>query len=89
MSPTHAQKNPIDSVLPAFGVDKKWRIVAILLWIIIAVALFDYPVAAIGLGLFLISYTVLLFYFPFAWLIGCSCAIADYGFCPMDGPVFL
>ena len=58
------------------------------MWSIIAVALFDYPVAAIGLGLFLIGYTALLFYFPFAWLVAIPALLPIMDFAPWTGRFF-
>jgi VanZ family protein len=84
----HAPENPVESVLPVYEVDKRWRILSLLLWVIIAVALFDYPVAAVWLGLFLIGYTALLFYFPYAWLVAIPALLPIMDFAPWTGRFF-
>ena len=70
------------------GVDQSWRIVSFLLWFIIAIALFYYPVAAVWLGLFLIGYTALLMYFPYAWLVAVPALLPIMDFTPWTGRFF-
>jgi len=84
----YAPENPVESVLPVYEVDKRWRIVSFLLWGIITTALFDYPVAAGWLGLFLTGYTALLFYFPFAWLLAIPALLPIMDFTPWTGRFF-
>jgi VanZ family protein len=66
---TPAEKHPAKRNELANNIAKPWRIASVLLWSLIAITLSDYPVAAPWLGLFLIGYTALLFYFPYAWLV--------------------
>ncbi len=84
----HAPKNTVESVLADFEIDKKWRVFSFLLWAIIAISLLDYPLAAIWLAVFLVGYTVLLFYFPFAWLIGIPALLPIMDFAPWTGRFF-
>ena len=79
---------PVASVLPAYAADKPWRIVSLLLWAVIAAALFDYPLAAPVLGLFLIGYTALLVYFPYLWLIAVPALLPIMDFTPWTGRFF-
>ena len=58
------------------------------MWAIIAAALFDYPVAAVWLGLFLIGYTALLVYFPYAWLVVIPALLPIMDFAPWTGRFF-
>lgn len=83
-----APEKPIALVLPACEADKRWRTVSILLWIIIAAGLLDYPVAPLWLGLFLIGYTVLLVYFPYAWLVVVPALLPIMDFAPWTGRFF-
>lgn len=83
-----APEKPVKSVLPAYEADKSWRIVSFLLWSIIATALFDYPVAAVELGLFLIGYTALLVYFPYLWLVVIPALLPIMDFTPWTGRFF-
>ena len=76
------------SVLPAYETDKRWRSVSLLLWGIIAISLFDYPVYAVWLGLFLIGYTTLLVRFPFAWLVVIPALLPVMDFAPWTGRFF-
>ena len=82
------QGKPVESALPAYIIDKRWRIVSLLLWGVIAAALFNYPLAAVWLGLFLIGYTVLLLYFPYAWLIVIPALLPIMDFAPWTGRFF-
>ena len=59
-----------------------------LLWGVIAAALFHYPVAAVWLGLFLIGYTALLVYFPYAWLVVIPALLPIMDFAPWTGRFF-
>ena len=77
-----------ESALPAYEVDKRWRIASFLVWGIIATALFYYPVASVWLGLFLIGYTVLLVYFPYAWLVAIPALLPIMDFTPWTGRFF-
>jgi VanZ family protein len=83
-----APEKPVESVLPAYEVDKRWRIVSFVLWCIIATALFDYPAAAVWLGLFLIGYTALLVYFPYLWLVLVPALLPIMDFAPWTGRFF-
>ena len=65
---TPKQISPLVS-LPTFADDKRWRIVSLLLWSLIMVTLFDYPVAPLALGAFLLGYATLIAYKPYSWLI--------------------
>ena len=69
-------------------VDKRWRILSLLLWGVIAATLFNYPLAAVWLGLFLIGYTALLIYFPYAWLIVIPALLPIMDFAPWTGRFF-
>jgi VanZ family protein len=75
-------------VLPAFEADKRWRIVSLLLWSLIMVVLFDYPVAPFALGLFLLGYSTLLAYLPYAWLIVIPALLPVMDFAPWTGRFF-
>ena len=83
-----APEQPVESVLPAYQADKRWRVVSLLLWAVIAAALFDYPLAAPVLGLFLIGYTALLVYFPYLWLIAVPALLPIMDFTPWTGRFF-
>ncbi|MCX7097238.1 MAG: VanZ family protein [Methylococcales bacterium] len=94
-APAHPEKpqvagphKPQISVLPAYTADKRWRIVSCLLWAAIAAALFHYPVAPGLLGLLLIAYTVLLWYFPYCWLIVVPALLPIMDFAPWTGRFF-
>ena len=78
-------QNTQPSQLPAFEADKRWRIVSLLLWSLIMGALFDYPVAPFALGLFLLCYSTLLAYVPFAWLIVIPALLPLMDFAPWTG----
>jgi VanZ family protein len=81
-------EKPVESVLPDYEIDKRWRSVSFILWGIIATALFDYPMAAVWLGLFLIGYTALLVCFPYAWLIVIPALLPIMDFTPWTGRFF-
>ncbi|MDO8844320.1 MAG: VanZ family protein [Methylicorpusculum sp.] len=81
-------ENSINSELPTEETDKRWRIVSVILWTILVAALLDYPIAAPGLGLFLIAYTALLIFFPFAWLIVIPALLPIMDFAPWTGRFF-
>ncbi len=83
-----AQEIPSESVFPAYEVNKRWRSLSFLLCGIIVTSLFDYPVAAILLGLFLIGYTTLLVYFPYAWLVVLPALLPIMDFAPWTGRFF-
>ena len=83
-----APEKPVESVLPAYEVDKRWRTVSFVLWGVIAAALFDYPLAAVWLGLFLMGYTALLVYFPYAWLVVIPALLPIMDFAPWTGRFF-
>ncbi len=83
-----APENPVDSMLPAYEVDKRWRALSLLLWCLISIALFNYPLASAGLGLFLIGYTALLMYFPYAWLVVVPALVPIMDFAPWTGRFF-
>ena len=85
---TDASQNSAASQLPAFEVDKRWRIVSLLLWSIIIGVLFDYPVAPLALGLFLLGYAMLLAYMPYAWLIVIPALLPLMDFAPWTGRFF-
>lgn len=68
--------------------NKNWRAVSFLLWIIIAATLFDYPVAKLGLGLFLLTYTALLIRFPYLWLLVIPSLLPVMDFAPWTGRFF-
>ncbi len=74
--------------LPAFESDNRWRIVSLLLWSLIMGVLFDYPVAPFALGLFLLGYSTLLAYVPFAWLIVIPALLPLMDFTPWTGRFF-
>jgi len=78
----------VESVLPAYEADKKWRVLSFLLWGIIAFAVFDYPVASVWLGLFLIGYAALLAFFPYAWLVAIPALLPIMDFAPWTGRFF-
>ncbi len=84
--PTSEKSNA--SALPAYEVGKRWRIVSFLLWGIITFALFNYPIAPVWLGLFLIGYTALLVYFPYAWLVAIPALLPIMDFTPWTGRFF-
>lgn len=86
--PRPAPKQPVESVLPAYEIDKPWRSASLLLLGIITAALFYYPVAAVWLGLFLIGYSALLVYFPYAWLIVIPALLPIMDFAPWTGRFF-
>ena len=75
-------------VLPAFEADKRWRILSLLLWSLIMVVLFDYPVAPFALGLFLLGYSTLLAYAPYTWLIVIPALLPLMDFAPWTGRFF-
>lgn len=88
-SRTHAaEKPPIETAQPAYDVDKRWRIVSLLLGGFIAADLFTYPVATAGLGFFLIGYIALLAHFPYAWLIVIPAVLPIMDFAPWTGRFF-
>ena len=74
--------------LPAFEADKRWRIVSLLLWSLIIGGLFDYPLAPLALGLFLLGYFTLLVYVPYAWLIVIPALLPLMDFTPWTGRFF-
>ncbi|MEI6335611.1 MAG: VanZ family protein [Methylococcaceae bacterium] len=86
--PTPASEKSIVSALPAYKVDKRWRILSLLIVAIILTALFNYPLAAVGLGLFLISYATLLAYFPYLWLVVVPALLPLMDFAPWTGRFF-
>ena len=86
--PALVPESPVASVLPAYNIDKRWRIVSLLLWGVLAAALFDYPAAAPELALFLIGYTALLLYFPYLWLIVIPALLPIMDFAPWTGRFF-
>ncbi len=81
-------QNTLPYQLPAFENDKRWRIVSLLLWSVIIGSLFDYPIAALALGLFLIGYFTLLAYVPYAWLIVIPALLPLMDFTPWTGRFF-
>ena len=85
---TQPPEKPVASSLPAYPADKRWRILSCLLGAVIAAALLDYPIAAPGLGLFLIGYSALLIYFPYAWLIVIPALLPIMDFTPWTGRFF-
>ena len=86
--PNKIPEKPLESVLPAYKTDKRWRIVSVLLVIIIIAALFDYPLSTGWLGLFLITYMALLAYFPYAWLLVVPALLPIMDFAPWTGRFF-
>ncbi len=78
----------VESVLPLSEISKNWRSVSFLLVGIITTALFNYPIGAIWLGLFLIAYAALLLYFPFSWLIALPALLPIMDFAPYTGRFF-
>jgi len=85
---TAPSKKTESSQLPAFAEDKRWRIVSLLLWSIIMAVLFDYPVSAFALGLFLLGYSTLLAYRPYVWLIVIPALLPLMDFTPWTGRFF-
>jgi VanZ family protein len=83
-----APEKPVESVLPAYEVDKRWRTVSFVLWGVIAAALLDYPLGAVWLGLFLMGYTALLVRFPYAWLVVIPALLPIMDFTPWTGRFF-
>jgi len=83
-----APETHVEPLLPAYEVAKTWRIVSLILWGVIATALFDYPMAAVWLGLFLIGYTALLVYFPYLWLVAIPALLPIMDFAPWTGRFF-
>lgn len=81
-------KKTIESALPAYEIDKIWCSVSFILLGIIVAALFDYPVAAVWQGLFLIGYAVLLMYLPYAWLVVIPALLPIMDFTPWTGRFF-
>jgi len=86
--PRPAPEQPVESVLPACEIGKTWRGASLLLLGIIVTSLYYYPVAAVWLGLFLIGYTALLVYFPYAWLIVIPALLPLMDFAPWTGRFF-
>ncbi|NOU12350.1 MAG: VanZ family protein [Methylococcaceae bacterium] len=78
----------VESVQPEYEVDKRWRGISIVLSGVIIAALFDYPLAAVWLGLFLVVYAVLLVYFPWAWLVAIPALLPIIDFAPWTGRFF-
>lgn len=87
--PAFAPEKPVKHASAASSVNKNWRAVSLLLWSVTAAAVFDYPVAAMGLGLFLIGYTALLMRYPQAWLIIIPGLLPVMDFAPWTGRFFL
>ncbi|MDD2658797.1 MAG: VanZ family protein [Methylococcales bacterium] len=83
-----AQEKTIELALPPCQADKRWRILSLLLWSIIAFGLLDYPAAALWLGLFLTGYTALLLRFPYAWLVFVPALLPVMDFAPWTGRFF-
>lgn len=83
-----APEIPTESMLPAYEVNRTWRIVSFMLLGSIAAALFNYPVGAVWLGLFLISYAALLLYFPCTWLLVIPALLPIMDFAPWTGRFF-
>ena len=81
-------QNTQQQTLTAFETDKRWRIVSLLLWGLIMGVLFDYPVAPFALGLFLLGYSTLLAYVPYAWLIVIPALLPLMDFTPWTGRFF-
>lgn len=81
-------QNTQQQILPAFETDKRWRIMSLLLWGLIMGVLFDYPVAPFALGLFLLGYSTLLAYVPYAWLIVIPALLPLMDFTPWTGRFF-
>ena len=81
-------QNTQPSQLSAFEADKRWRIVSLLLWSLIMGALFDYPLAPLALGLFLLGYSILMAYVPYAWLIVIPALLPLMDFAPWTGRFF-
>lgn len=79
---------PVESALPADEIDKRWRVASLIVWAIIAAGLFYYPIAPIWLGLFLLGYTALLLYFPYAWCIAIPALLPLMDFTPWTGRFF-
>lgn len=80
--------NPVQSEMSVDKIDKRWRGVTFLLAVLTAVGVFYYPLASLWLGLFLISYSVLLAYFPYAWLIVIPALLPLMDFAPWTGRFF-
>jgi len=74
--------------LPTFEIDKRWRIVSLLLLSVILGGLLTYPIAPFALGLFLLGYTTLLVYLPYAWLIVIPALLPLMDFSPWTGRFF-
>jgi len=74
--------------LPVFAVNKRWRLLSLLLCSFIVGVLFDYPVSAFALGLFLLGYFTLLTYVPYAWLIVIPALLPLMDFAPWTGRFF-
>ena len=84
---TPTQISPLVS-LPTFADDKRWRIVSLLLWSLIMVTIFDYPVAPLALGAFLLGYATLIAYKPYSWLIVIPALLPIMDFAPWTGRFF-
>lgn len=78
----------VESVLPLPEISKNWRGASFLFVTLIIIALFNYPIGAIWLGLFLVGYATLLLYFPFAWLIVLPALLPIMDFAPYTGRFF-
>ena len=59
--PNRANEKPLETKLPAYKIDKRWRIVSVFLAMIITGALFDYPLSPVLLGILLITFSFPLF----------------------------
>ena len=86
--PNRANEKPLETKLPAYKIDKRWRIVSVFLAMIITGALFDYPLSPVLLGILLITYTALLAYFPYAWLLAVPALLPIMDFTPWTGRFF-
>jgi VanZ family protein len=82
------QDEPLITCLATDETDKKWRIVSGLLWLVMAVNVFAYPIAPLALALVLMGYTVLLMRYPFAWLIAVPALLPIMDFAPWTGRFF-
>jgi VanZ family protein len=74
--------------LPAQEIDKNWRILSVILVAVIAVTAVGFPVLALPLSLFLLAYTVLLAYYPKAWLVAIPALLPVLDFAPWTGRFF-
>ncbi|GAB4274199.1 MAG: hypothetical protein Kow0065_22680 [Methylomicrobium sp.] len=85
-----AQAEPVPSErsTETSQIDKRWRVVSIVLVSIIVWGVVDYPTGNLLLGAFLLAYGVLLAYYPAAWLIAVPALLPMMDFAPWTGRLY-